>query len=79
MAAKGRGKPPPWTLCDCEYEEWPRGRVVFNAVNGQSIVHGDVQVFKYELQQGVTEHFGIPAGRVVFMRDEHYRSTRSLQ
>ena len=67
------------TLRDCEYEEWPRGRVVFNTVNGQFIVHGDAQVFKYELQQGVTEHFGIPAGRVVFMRDEHYRSTRSLQ
>ena len=26
------------TLRECEYEEWPRGRVVFNAVNGQFIV-----------------------------------------
>jgi hypothetical protein len=26
---------------EAEYEEWPRGRVVFNFVRGQFIVHGD--------------------------------------
>jgi hypothetical protein len=63
---------------DAEYEEWPRGRVVFNSVQGQFIVHGDRQVFKYWLQGRVLERFGIPAERVAFMKDGHYQSTRKL-
>jgi hypothetical protein len=65
-------------LRDSEYEEWPRGRVVFDAVHSQFIVYADSQVFECALQHRVLDHFGIPAGRVVFMRDGHYRSTRSL-
>jgi hypothetical protein len=65
---------------DAEYEEWPRGRVVFNFVQRRFIVYGDRQVFKYELQNLVVEHFGIPAeGNVEFAKDGHYQSTRSLR
>lgn len=64
-------------LRDAEYEEWPRGRVVFNAVQSQFIVYADRQILKSELQR-VIKHFGIPTERVVFMRDGHYQSTRSL-
>ena len=65
---------------DAEYEEWPRGRVVFNFIQGRFIVYGDRQVFKYELQNRVMEHFGIPArGNVEFAKDEHYQSTRFLR
>ncbi|MGA2137197.1 MAG: hypothetical protein ABSH50_33325 [Bryobacteraceae bacterium] len=60
-----------------EYEEWPRGRVVFDSVKSQFIVYADRQISQDELQR-VLEHFGIPAERVVFMRDGHYQSTRSL-
>jgi hypothetical protein len=63
---------------DAEYEEWPRGRVVFNSIKGQFIVYADKQIPQGELQR-VPEYFGIPAGRVVFMTDDHYQSTRSLQ
>jgi hypothetical protein len=63
---------------DAEYEEWPRGRVVFNFVQGRFIVYGDKQVFEHKLQQRVLEHFGIPAGQVDFAKDGHYQSTRSL-
>lgn len=65
-------------LSQSEYEEWPRGRVVFHSVRGQFIVYGDAQIFAHELQDRVLEHFGIPAEGAVFMRDDHYRSTRSL-
>jgi hypothetical protein len=30
---------------DAEYEEWPRGRVVYNFVQRQLIVYGDRQIF----------------------------------
>jgi len=62
---------------DSEYEEWPRGRVVLNSVRSRFIVYADRQIAQHELQR-VVKHFGIPAGRVVFMRDGHYQSTRSL-
>ena len=64
-------------LHDAEYEEWPRGRVVFNAVQDQFIVYADRQISKPDLIR-VVEHFGIPTERVAFMRDGHYQSTRSL-
>ena len=63
---------------DAEYEEWPRGRVVFNSLKGQFIVYADKQIPHGELQR-VLEYFGIPAGRADFMADEHYQSTRSLK
>jgi hypothetical protein len=67
-------------VCDAEYEEWPRGRVVFNFVQRRFIVYGDRQVFEYELQNQVMEHFGIPPeGNVEFTKDGHYQSTRSLR
>jgi hypothetical protein len=63
---------------DAEYEEWPRGRVVFNFLQRSFFVYGDPQVFKYELRDRVTEHFGVPAqDEVEFSKDGHYQSTRS--
>lgn len=65
-------------LYDAEYEEWPRGRVVFNAVKGQFTVYADGQIAESELRR-IVEHFGIAAERTVFMKDEHYKSTRLLR
>jgi hypothetical protein len=64
---------------EAEYEEWPRGRVVFDFVRSQFIVYGDKQVFEHKLQHRVLEYFGIPADNVEFSKDGHYQSTRSLQ
>jgi hypothetical protein len=61
-----------------EYEDWPRGRVVFDRVRDQFTVYGDPQVFQYGLEPQVLTYFGIPPDRVRFMGDEHYRSTESL-
>jgi hypothetical protein len=63
---------------DAEYEEWPRGRVVFNFVQRRFTVYGDRQVFEHELQHRVLERFGVPADRVEFAKDGHYRCSRSL-
>jgi hypothetical protein len=65
-------------LRDAEYEEWPRGRVVFNALWDQFMVYADSQISKSELQR-VLGYFGIARDRAVFMRDAHYQSTRLLR
>lgn len=62
---------------DAEYEEWPSGRVVYNAVHDQLIVYADRQISQYDLEY-VQKHFGIPTGRADVVRDGHYQSTRSL-
>ncbi len=75
------GRPPDGLAAivrEAEYEEWPRGRVVFNFVRGQFVVYGDSQVFEHEFQHRVLEYFGIPGGQVKFSKDGHYQSTRSL-
>jgi hypothetical protein len=75
------GRPPDGLAAivrEAEYEEWPRGRVVFNFIRGQFVVYGDRQVFEHELQHRVLEYFGISADQVEFSKDGHYQSTRSL-
>ena len=75
--ADSPGDPIAAVVRDSEYEEWPRGRVVFHSVQNQFTVYADRRISQDELQL-VLGHFGIPAGRVVFMKDAHYQSTRSL-
>ncbi len=65
---------------DAEYEDWPRGRVVFDFVQHRFIVHGDRQIFEHKLEIRIMEHFGIPAdANVEFSKDGHYQSTKSLR
>lgn len=63
---------------DCEYEDWPRGRVVFHAVRSRFIVYADSQIFRQELQERILERFRIPPERALFSRDEHYVSKCKL-
>jgi hypothetical protein len=63
---------------DTEYEEWPRGRVVFDAVRRKFLVYADPQIFRHDLQQCVLKRFEIPSAMAVFQRDEHYASTHRL-
>jgi len=58
---------------DTEYEEWPRGRVVFNIVQEQFVIYGDRQVFKHKLESRILERFGIPTdpAKSTFAKDEH--------
>jgi hypothetical protein len=65
---------------DAEYEEWPRGRVVFNIVQEQFVIYGDRQVLKHKLLPRILDRFGIATDQMkfTFATDEHYQSTRSL-
>ena len=58
---------------NAEYEEWPRGPVVSNAVHNQFIVYATRQISRRELQR-VLKHFAIPMGQAVFMKDGHYQT-----
>ncbi len=61
-----------------EYEEWPRGRVVFDTARQRFIVFGDGQVYRHRLHDAVATAFGLPTEGTRFLRDAHYANSLPL-
>ena len=62
-----------------EYEEWPRGRIVYSSLNGRFTLYADAQILsRTDLLTFLQERFGLPADRTETKRDGHYVSTRQL-
>ena len=62
-----------------EYEEWPRGRIVYNPTEEQFTLYADSQILaRPELVEELHEKFGLPPNRTLRKTDEHYRSKREL-
>lgn len=62
-------------IATSEYEEWPRGRIVFNFAAQCFVVYADRQAFTYAEQ--IREMFNLPDD-AVFRTDLHYRNTKHL-
>jgi hypothetical protein len=65
----------------CEYEEWPRGRVVCTADTYRFILYADTQILRRSaLVAEIRKTFGLPESRTEIegKEDSHYRSTRRL-
>ena len=62
-----------------EYEEWPRGRIVYDTETDRFILYADGQILRRPaLMTAISERFGLPMDRTDAKRDNHYRSTRRL-
>ena len=59
-----------------EYEEWPRGRVVYERTPAYFVVYADRQSFPH--QSRILEAFRLPAERTRMLTDSHYQSTRRI-
>ena len=58
-----------------EYEEWPRGRIVFDTIHKEFTCYADVQILRRaDLLTGMRIRFGLPAERTKMMRDSHFRA-----
>ena len=63
-----------------EYEEWPRGRIVYDRENERFILYADAQILRdAALIAAIHERFGLPMERTDAKRDSHYRSMRRLK
>ena len=62
-------------IASSEYEDWPRGRVVFDRAAGNFITYADGQIFPYALL--VCKPFYI-SRTTPFQADPHYRRARRL-
>jgi hypothetical protein len=68
----GMPSAPAWS----EYEEWPRGRVMFDRRAGRFVVRADRQLHRAPFLAMIAARFGFSAGEAVVVGDEHYRSVR---
>jgi hypothetical protein len=63
-------------VAGAEYEEWPRGRVVYERTPKLFVIYADRQAFPYREQ--VETAFNLPAGQTSIRADSHYRSRRRI-
>jgi hypothetical protein len=64
---------------DDEYEDWPRGRIVFDRIADRFMLYADRRITAEGLTAKVAQYFCLPADRTVIQYDLHYRSPRSIK
>jgi hypothetical protein len=57
-----------------EYEDWPRGRIVFDRARDCFVLYADRKLMTPRTIARIRESFGLPAERTVIEGDAHYRS-----
>ena len=68
----------PSALLWSEYDEWPRGRVLFDRTSGRFIIRADQQFHRPDRIARIARYFGFEAASAAILPDDHYRSTRRL-
>jgi hypothetical protein len=58
----------------CEYEDWPRGRIVFDRSKDRYILYADRKLMAVETIGLIREYFHLPADRTSVEGDFHYQS-----
>ncbi len=61
-----------------EYEEWPRGRIVFDRKADRFFLYADRRIQKAGLAPALISLFHIPPARVTMLSDPHYTSPLSI-
>ncbi len=74
LRTAGEPTAPVWS----EYEEWPRGRVIFACVARRFLIRADRQLHQPAFVRLITDWFCIEADQVTVLPDDHYRSVRRV-
>ena len=76
VALREAGMPtaPVWS----EYEEWPRGRVLYDRVARRVVVRADTHLHQPEFLRLIAERFRINLATAIVLPDEHYQSVRRV-
>jgi hypothetical protein len=63
-----------------EYEEWPRGRIVYHAPGKRFVLYADAQILRRrDVLVAICDTFGLPKDQTDIKADSHYVSTRCLE
>ena len=60
-----------------EYEDWPRGRIVFDRARDLFIVYADRKLLTPATIARIETHFHLPEDRTEVQSDLHYQSTET--
>jgi hypothetical protein len=72
LRRRGHPTAPVWS----EYEEWPRGRVVYHVRTGRFVVYADWHLRAPTALNLIVDRFGLPESGFDVWSDEHYVSKR---
>ena len=61
-----------------EYEEWPRGRVLYDRLARRFVIRADRQLHRPEFMRLIADRFRLVVAGVLILPDDHYRSVRHL-
>ena len=74
LRAAGISSAPLWS----DYDEWPRGRVLFDRTSSRFIIRADRQLRRPDRIARIARHFGFDPTSATILPDDHYRSTGRL-
>ena len=60
-----------------EYENWPRGRIVFDRSRDLFVLYADCKLLTREMIARIATQFHLPAERTEITSDLHYQSTET--
>jgi hypothetical protein len=60
-----------------EYEDWPRGRIVYDRSKKRFTLYADAKLMKPEIIARIRERFALPSGHTSVDRDFHYQSSQT--
>ena len=63
----------PGAIATTEYDEWPRGRIVYEVVLRRFVLYADRRLQKPEIIAALKGAFGLSDAEVVVRSDPHYR------
>jgi hypothetical protein len=61
-----------------EYDEWPRGRVLYDRAAQRFVVRADRQLHRPAFARLIADRFCIEGAEAAVLSDDHYRSVRRL-
>lgn len=61
-----------------EYEEWPRGRVLYDRTTRRFVIRADLQLHHPTFVRLIADRFSIGVLKPLVVADDHYRSIRRV-
>ncbi len=69
LATKGY----PIAIMSTEYDEWPRGRIVYETLQRRFVLYADRRLQRPEIVDAIKQAFGLCDVQTVIRSDSHYR------
>jgi hypothetical protein len=63
----------PAAIASTEYDEWPRGRVVYENPSRRFVIYADRRLQSREIVDALKNSFGLCSAETVVKSDSHYR------